>query len=263
MTKLKTIKKMSMVLDLFTFKKSEWSISEIASRTGLYKSVVHRLVNSLVAEGFMNKDPETKKYKLGIKFFELGKIVEKQMELKKIARPIMEKLTSKCNQGTILCVLSDLQQVCISKTDTSKIIQIASQIGVRIKLHAGASAKLLLAYLPRKKREEYYEKYELKSFTDKTITDREDLEDNLVEIREKGYAFTVEERDEGVAGIAVPIFNYRKEVVASLTMLGPKWNYKDEAVIKEYIKSLREAAAEISRKLGYKYNDYIKEGNHE
>lgn len=248
---LLVIERMATILDFFRLDDTEWSITEIARQTGLNKSVVYRLVHSLELQGFMKKDPETKKYSLGMRFFELGQIVGAGMNLRNIARPIMYDLSHECNLTVILCIVDNLQQVCIEKVDGKNIIRIASQVGARIHLHAGASAKLLLAYLPYEKRVEYYKTYGLPAFTDKTTTDVDKLEEELEEIRQKEYVFTVEERDINLAGIAAPVYNYQGEVVASLTIIGPKWNYDDNTVPK-FIKHVKRAANQVSKELGYK-----------
>src|SRR5690554_1053205 len=245
------IERIARILQLFNFEKHEWGITEIAQKTGLSKSVTYRLLHSMEEYGFIKQNNATKKYGLGMRFFELGQIVKANMDLRTVAKEVMTELSRKCNQTVILCIIDHLQQVCIEKVDGLSIIRIASEVGARIHLHAGASAKLLLAYLPPEERERCYREFGLPRFTKKTITDREQLETELSQIREQGYALSVEERDINLAALAAPVFDYRGEVVASLTLIGPKWDF-GPGQARVYIKEIRAAAGEISERLGYK-----------
>lgn len=255
------VERVARILQLFTFEKNEWGITEIARETGLSKSVTYRLLHSLEEHGFIRQNGVTKKYGLGMRFFELGQIVRDSMDLRSAAREVMVGLSQRCNQTVILCVEDNLQQVCIDKVDGGNLIRIASKIGARIHLHAGASAKLLLAYLPPEKREEYYKEYGLPAFTGNTTTDKKKLEEELRRIREQGYAFTVEERDINIAAISAPVFDYRGTVIASLALIGPKWNFEPENV-QEYIKEVKAAADKISARMGYMGEKRDKGGNY-
>ena len=245
------IERIARILQLFTYERHEWGITEIAQETGLSKSVIYRLLHSLEEHGFIMQNNTTKKYGLGMRFFELGQIFQANLDLRTVAREVMTELSRKCNQTVMLCIADNLQQVCIEKVDGPSIIRIASEIGARIHLHAGASAKVLLAYLPPEERERYYREFGLPRFTEKTITDKEELEAGLRRIREQGYAFTMEEKEINLAALAAPVLNHRGEVVASLTLIGPKWNF-DPDHLRLYLKEIKAAAGEISGRLGYK-----------
>ena len=101
----------------------------------------------------------------------MGQVVRDSMDLRSAAREVMVGLSQRCNQTVILCVEDNLQQVCIDKVDGGNRSGLPRKIGARIHLHAGASAKLLLAYCPGK-REEYYKEYGLPAFTGNTTTDK-------------------------------------------------------------------------------------------
>ncbi|MGN8646544.1 IclR family transcriptional regulator [Gracilibacillus sp. HCP3S3_G5_1] len=245
---LKTVDRILSLLECFTDDNPEWGVTELSIELGLYKSVVHRMLSTLEDRGYITKNPDTKKYKLGLKLFELGMVVSRQMNLKEIAKPVIEDLSQLTDETVLLTIVDGKEGVCIEKLESGQSIKSTSQLGKRVPLYAGAPTKLLLAYLPEDTIKNISK--DLKSFTKHTITDPEQLKEELLQIRRQGFCYSFSELDYGSAGVAYPIFNHQQKVIASLSVVGPEFRMQDR--MDEISESVKKGAQTISEQLGMK-----------
>lgn len=246
---LKTLERALNILLRFDIDHPEWGVSELHRVVGVPKSVVARVLGVLEAHGLLKQDPITRKYRLGVRLFELGRLVVDQMDLRKTAIPVMNRLAQLTGETILLSIEDDYYQVCIESVSSRQNINVASRPGTRILLHAGASAKVLLAFMPPEERREYYDRFGLPRFTPYTTVDEGALEAQLEEIRQRGYAITFEERDLGTAGVSAPITDYTGRVIASLAIVGLKPRFTEERV-PEFVRLVTETARAISSELG-------------
>ena len=237
------------ILFLFT-EKYEMSLTEITERLGMGKSSAYKYLNTLEQLKLIERDPVTKKYRLGIRVLELSRAVLENLELRRVARPYLEELARKCNETVHLMVERDGEGIYIDKIDSPRAIRMYSQIGKRLPLHTGAVGKVLLAYMPEERINEIISKPLIK-FTENTITDPEKLKEELRKIRERGYAIDNEEVEIGLKCVGAPIRDHTGKVVASISISGPSTRFTDDK-IREYIKLVKEYAMKISEALGYK-----------
>ena len=232
-------------------KTNEMGISEISECMGLSKSTVFGLVNTLVNYGYLEQDAKNKKYKLGIKLFELGRTVEKRMDLRNAARPFCEEISKKYGQTVHLATHYEGEVVYIDKFDMPDFPISYSQVGKRAPMTCTGVGKAMLAYLPQ----EYVKKYILsKGFSIKTensIKTVSELEKALLEIRQNGYAVDDEEILMGLRCAAAPVFNHENEPVAAISLSGMV-NKMTDAVIKEMSKDIIDCTNGISNGLGYR-----------
>ncbi|WP_411502399.1 IclR family transcriptional regulator [Brevibacillus centrosporus] len=136
--KLETGDRILKILECFTLDKPEWGVSELSEHLQVYKSVTHRALVTLENRGFVKQNPVNQKYALGIKLFELGMIVANQMNLRSIAKPIMEELCEQTNETVMLMIVDHLEGICIEKVESSQSVRYTSPMGKRVPLHAGA-----------------------------------------------------------------------------------------------------------------------------
>lgn len=244
-----SVVKAAEILFLFT-EKYEMTLTEITERSGLGKSSVYKYLNTLEYLGLVEKDPGTKRYRLGIRILELSGAVLENLELRKVTRPFLEELARKCNETIHLMVERDGEGVYIEKIDSPRAIRMYSQIGKKLPLHTGAVGKTLLAHMPESERDEVISR-PLIRFTENTITDPDKLKKELAAIRERGYALDNEEVEIGLKCVGAPVRDYTGDVVASISIAGPSTRLS-EAKIKEYIELIKEYAMKISMALGYK-----------
>lgn len=217
--------------------------------TGLHKSIVYRLLCTLERHGFVRYDRTTRQYSLGFAIVELASIMDGDIQIRDVALPVMRQLAADTGESVFLTVLGDDEKaVCIEKVESTRPIRVTFKPGSVSPLHAGASAKVLMAYLPEKARLRALNR-PLTKFTHRTITDPDELQKELDLIRQRGWAFSVGELDEGIYAIAVPILGYRADrAVASLSIAGPD-SRLDQSGLDRLICLQQEAARKISSAL--------------
>jgi DNA-binding IclR family transcriptional regulator len=169
------------------------------------------------------------------------------MNLRNVAKPIMEELAKQTDETVILEVVDGFHGLCIEKVESSQSMKCTSQVGKRVPLHAGAPTKILMAYLPAEKIEQIIEQG-LQKFTESTVTEPDILRNQLEEIRQKGYCISNGELDLGSLGIAFPIRNHEGKVIAAISVVGPEFRVADK--INQFLLYCQSAAAAISQQLG-------------
>lgn len=226
------------ILDLFNFKTRELTVPQIAELLNQPQSSVYRHLRVLKDKGYVI-ETSGGLHKLGYRFLELAKIVRTENSISSIALPVMRQITSETEETTILTIVSGLNVVCLETVSTVQPIKVTAEQGQIMPLYGGASSKALLAYLPDEIVVELFKQGIVKKHTSKTIVDIDQLRENLKVIREKGYAASDSELDEGVLAYAVPIRDSDNTVIASLTIAGPRERMleKDENSIIDHLQS--------------------------
>ncbi|GAH29277.1 unnamed protein product [marine sediment metagenome] len=247
---IQSIDRALQVLELFSLEKPEWGITEISKALNIYKSNVHNVLTTLAEKGFVVKDSNTNKYKLGIKFFELGSIVIKNMDLRKIAHPYIEELSKEFNETVHLGVLDKGRVVSIEGEESDKSLCSHIEIGKRTPLHCTAIGKAIMAYLSENEINLIIREKGLEKFTENTITTKKELENEFKKIREQGFAVDNMEHEEGVRCVSGPIRDYTGKVIASMSISGPAFriNENDIPIIAKKVKEYCDC---ISEEMGY------------
>ncbi|GBD17326.1 Pectin degradation repressor protein KdgR [bacterium HR26] len=230
-----------------------FGVTELSQITGLSKNQVFRLLRTLTAEGLLNWDPETKTYTLSYALTELGAVASRGSSLVQAAAPVLDRLAQETGETINLIARADeFTAICIDKRDSARLLQITAKIGARFQLHAGAVPKLLLAFSAPESIERYLaHRQPLQRFTPHTITDPDALRAELAAIRERGYSISDEDLDLGACAIAAPIFDRHGAVIAGVSIAMPASRF-GEAERTSYRAAVMAAAAEISRRLGYR-----------
>lgn len=247
---IQSIDRALQVLELFSLEKPEWGVTEISKALNIYKSNVHNVLTTLAERGFVIKDSKTDKYKLGIKFFELGSVVIKNMDLRKIAHPHIEELSKEFNETVHLGILDKGRVVSIEREESDKGLCSHIEIGKRTHLHCTAVGKAIMAYLSEDEINLIIREKGLEKFTGNTITIKKDLENEFKKIREQGYAVDNMEHEEGVRCVAGPIRDYTGKVIASMSISGPAFRINENNT-PNIAKKVREYCDCISKEMGY------------
>lgn len=239
------------ILECFSFQNRELSLTGIVNRTGLNKTTVKRLVANLTTRGYLQLDPQSKMYQLGMRLFEMGGIVFSSFSLRQAAVYPMTQLQSKTGATVLLGVCMDDQLVYVDKREAAGMIRISSDIGWRRPLHYGMLGMILLAGMDPKDVRIILKKAPLQAHTPFSITDPNAFSLRLEQIRDQGYVLEKEEAVEGVFGIAAPIRDYSRKVVAALGIALPLSSSDRTKNLKQLIKSVKLTAETISSDLGY------------
>jgi IclR family KDG regulon transcriptional repressor len=239
------------ILDCFTFQKREMRLSELVQETGLNKTTAKRLIANLAARGYLQQDPKSKHYQLGLRLFELGGIVFSSFSLRKAAAYPMSHLENSTGATVLLGAIMEDQLVYMDKREGKGMIRISSDIGWRRPLHYGMLGMVLMAYLSVEEINEILEKDPLGAHTPHSITDEYDFKHRLGEIRKDGYVIEREEAVEGIVGIAAPIRDYSRRVVAALGVALPVGQLNEEEGVKTIVDLVKNTTDAISSDLGY------------
>lgn len=238
------------ILDCFAGLAGERKLSEIAVELHLSKSTVYGLINTLTTYGFLEQNPQTKGYRLGIKLFELGSLVLSRMDLRNDARSFCEVLSQKYNSTVHLAAYYEDDIVYIDKVDSPDSLIVYSRIGKRAPMHCTGVGKAILAFLPESVILKCMEKQALQKFTDYTITDRKLLMKDLLMTRMRGYAVDNEEIEFGLRCIAAPIFSHNDVPIAAISISAPTARLPEESIEKT-ASDVQYYANQISQRLGY------------
>ncbi|MBM4763344.1 IclR family transcriptional regulator [Bacillus sp. B15-48] len=243
---MQTLHRSIQILRAFSTERKTLSLTELHNKTGLSKSSLQRILSTLVFEGFLYKNEETKKYQLGLELMFLGNLVEKNSSLLSIANPIMEAIRMETGESVSLNVIEENKRKCIGYLMSSHGLQTLSFIGQESPLYAGASAKVLLAFLTDEELQNYFNTISLEELTEHTIKSKDDLYEEIMTIRKHGYAKSEGERIKGAYSISAPIFNPFNEILAAMSIVIPSPRYEeyDEQVL---IKLLQDGANQITQ----------------
>ena len=249
--KVQALERALNILDCFSFQDRELSLTDVVNRTDLNKTTAKRLISNLTARGYLQQIPPSKKYQLGIRLFELGGIVFSSFSLRQAAAYPMTRLQNESGATVLLGVNMEDQLVYVDKREGQGIIRISSDIGWRRPLNYGMLGMVLMSSLDLKQVKRILKKYPLKPYAPQSITDPEAFRLRLKQIRDQGYYLEEEEAVEGVFGIAAPIRNYSRQVVAALGIalpLGSSNRTKKSSLLIEMVKK---TCKSISSELGY------------
>lgn len=245
---LSSVKNALRLLRSFSLDTPEKKVTDLAAELGLGKSTISRLLNTLASEGFVTKDPETQKYRLGLTILNLNTVVTSNLEINRESQPILQRLVDEIGETATIAVLEDTAVVYLNRVECKHPVQILSHVGRRNPLHCTSSGKAILAYQNQDFIEGYIDEG-LEQYTVNTITNRDTLRTALKSIQEQGYAISIEELREGVASIAAPIRDYTGKVVYAVSIIGPVHRMNPHNL--SIISKVTNAAKEISEKLGY------------
>ena len=239
------------IVECFSFQQRELGLSEIAEITGLNMTTAKRLISNLTSRGYLRQIPDTKRYQLGIRLFELGGIVFSSFSLRKAASHHITRLHNKTGVTVLLGAMMDDQLVYMDKREGTGMIRISSDIGWRRPLHYGMLGMVLMAYLNPEHVKKILERTPLEAHTPKSLTDMDAFSIRLENIRKDGFILEKEEALEGVMGIAAPVRDYSRKVIASLGLAIPVVKSNSEKELKKTIEHLITTCNDISSELGY------------
>jgi DNA-binding IclR family transcriptional regulator len=252
---MKALEKTLNVLDFFTEAHPQWGLFELGEATKLPVSTLHRIVSVLKRHGIVIQDPASKKYRLGYAAIELGRRAAAGLPVRQMAEPEMRKLAAETSETVILTVLNDAhdRSICVERIDSRFDLRLHLEVGSLNLLHAGASSKVLLAYLPDGDVDELVERVGLPKLGANTITDPKALRSELALIRKRQSSFSREETDRDAWGVASPILAEDGSALAAIGIAGPTSRYT-AAARREQEALTRDACARVAASLGVRAN---------
>ncbi|MGH7489428.1 MAG: IclR family transcriptional regulator, partial [bacterium] len=221
----KVLDKALRVLDLFTVERPAWSASEMARELKLPTATAHRILRGLEYRDYLMRSGSM--YRLGLAAMDLGYRATASVDLRWRLRSTLQDLAVQTQETTLLTVTQEGSgSLCIDRIETRQSLRLSIEIGRVTPIHAGASAKALLAFSDPLLIEEALGQ-RLERLASGTITDPKRLRVELEKIRKAGWAYSYEENNDGAWGLAAPIL-FNERVVASVGLAAPTARHSEE-----------------------------------
>lgn len=240
------------LLDCFTPTRPDLTLAELAEQTGLSTSTAYRLLQTLECSDYVERDPQSGHYRLGISCLRLGGNVMAQLNLRERLRPLLTELRNEYGETVHLAVIdrTAMEVIYVDKLDGwLPIGMMSSRMGSRSPAYCTGVGKVLLAAAEPAAVREFYSEHPPRRFTPNTITDLDMLMETLASILRQGYALDDVEHEPDVKCVAVPIYDFTGLATCSVSMSGPKTrmdlHIRDEGLVERMLKLAQDASAQL------------------
>ena len=224
-------------------------LSEISRATELNKTTAFNLIASLVTLRFVDQDVQSRRYRLGLRNLELGRIVQQRLHIPSLARPILAELCRKTNETVNLGLPDLLDLLVVDSFQGSRLLHATAYSGWRSMYHCTALGKAFMAQWDETMRQPVYRLRGLPQQTPNTMTDIEILEADLAKTAARGFSIDVEENEIHVNGVAATVVNGFGEVAAAISVCGPS-NRLTADTMEHIAKDVMAAASSITDAIG-------------
>jgi DNA-binding IclR family transcriptional regulator len=229
---------------------SDCSLAELCPALKLHKSTVHRLMMVLEQHRLVVKNPETGRYRLGLRLYELGSRAIDGLDLRGRARPYLDRLQRQFGETVFFCILDEGQVFYVEKVESQQSVRTACTVGSRAPAYCTAIGKAMLSELSEPEVNEVIRRWGLKAITPNTITTAAALKAELRAVRSRGYAIDNEEKEEGLRCVSAAVRGHSGKLFAAMSVSGPAFRMTKER-IPDVGQAVMRAADELSAELGY------------
>ncbi|MBA2809941.1 IclR family transcriptional regulator [Streptomyces sp. KM273126] len=224
------------------------TLSVLARESGVPVSTAHRLVNSLCREGLVEFEAAGKRYRPGLRLFQLGQQAGQAYGFAGTALPVMQRVTRQTEEATLMSVLDGTQHLYVHYVDGPLPVGVRSEPGRHGPLHCTSMGKILMAFAPDDVTADLLDRVELTPHGPNSITDRDVLRDEVARAAERGYATADEEHHRGLRAVAVPILRPDGNVFAALSTAAPAFRRSMDDLV-AMVPLLQAAASELGVRL--------------
>jgi len=245
-TEIQSLARGLKLIELLAASEESAGVTELAGELGIDKSSVSRLMRTLVAYGFAEQDPKTRRFRLGPQVVRLSRTLLTQMPLREEAKPYLRDLVDRTGECAHLAILAQGQALYIDQVESPASLRVTTGVGTLAPLHCTALGKCLLAFDPA-----LPPPADLPAFTHHTITDPAVLRAHLERTRSEGYAVDDEEYNYGVRCVAAPVCDYRNKVIGAIGISGPAGRVTPDQ-IGPFAAIVVEAAASLSDRMSFR-----------
>jgi len=228
------------------------SMTQISEIVGMNKSTVHRLLATLEAKRFVQRDPLTGLYQPGNRLLQMAFLTTQKNNLFEVVEPYMKKLNELYRETITLSILDDSDVVYSSVVESQQTVKLAAKPGQRLPAFCTASGKVLMAYSDEETIQKIFDQG-FPEYTSFTIRSSETLIHIFRLVRERGFAYSEQEYEEGINAVAAPIIDRNKRPLAAIAVAGPAYRLTLERML-EIGPSVAETAREAIRDLELRVN---------
>lgn len=248
---VKSVKRAVDLLRSFSLDEPELSVTTLSRRLDVHKSTVSRLLSTLEAARLVDRNPQTGHYRLGMGLLELAGLVILHADLRQLAQPMLRRLADQTQETVDLAIRDNGEVINVEQvTPPNRRVLNIGWIGRRTPLHASATGKVLLAYLPKADLESVL-RSPLTRFTENTITDVSTLRAELDLVRQRGYAVGFEELEIGLNAVAAPVVDHNGHIVAAVSVAGPSSRLSRARIEQTAAAQVMACSKDVSRALGF------------
>ena len=230
--------------------KPSWGIRELSTSLKFSPATVQRILQVLKSYEFVRQDPLTRQYFVGTVFYRFLENLNSSNNLSRMGRRFMEEVASATLETVHLNIIEGKMRICIDTIESPQVLKAGMPIGNQSPLYAGASAKCLLAFSKDEFKTDYFKTIILEPVTDNTIVQPDKLNKELKKINKQGYALSLGERTPGLGSLSSPVFNYKGQILASLSLAIPEIRFIQEDHLSNCIHILTGAAKSFSKAMG-------------
>ena len=244
----KSLVKALRVMEALACSAGPRGVSDLAREMGYHKSNVHRILSTLVEQGYVVRFDAGPTYQLNYKMFEIGSRVVSRLRLSEVARPFLQRIVRRTRESAHIMIYHHAEIIYLDRIENDAPIRASAEPGLRAPAYCVASGKVLLAYQADDEVRRVLRR--LRAHTPHTITDPAALRAEIDAVHRCGYAINREGWRAGVAGAAAPVLVGRSHAIAALAILGPVERLDDERLHRAG-RFLAQQARELSQQLGY------------
>lgn len=246
MAEIQSLARGLMIIEKMAESPDGVGITDLAEEFEVDKGSISRLLQTLAAYGFAEKDPNSRRFVLGPQIVRLSRIVLTRMPLRETAKPFLRQMTEATGECSHLAILAQGQALYIDQVESTSALRVATGVGTLAPLYCTALGKVLLAFaggpIPA----------EMPAYTLRTITDANLLQHHLEQVQAQGYAIDDEEYFRDVRCIAVPVYDFRDRCIAAMGVSGPVSRMTLES-LPAVIHTVQEIGKALSDRLGFKF----------
>jgi DNA-binding IclR family transcriptional regulator len=247
--KLQVMDRALAILDVLGSVEGDSSLPELCIALHLHKSTLHRLMMVLEGHRLVDKSPETGRYRLGLKLFELGSKAIASLDLRELALPHLTRVQRETEETVNFAMIDKGEVLYLAKIEPQRNLRIAAHVGHRFPAYCTALGKAMMAELPEAEVDVILAGCEMRARTPNTITSPTVLKEELRMIHSRGYSIDDEENDEGARCVGVAVRNQRGAPVAGMSVSGPA-SRVTKSKVPEIAEILMHAAHAFSKELG-------------
>jgi len=214
----------------FSQERPTLSLTQIAGQLDMPKSTIHRLLLTLEGRGFVRRDADSPQYHLGFRIIELASLVLKDLDLPRWAQPHLERLAAQSGETVDLAVLDDTQVIYLQVIESVQRVKIAAAEGQHLPAFCTATGKAILAFLPEERLAPILAR-SVTSYTPNTRTQVAELQADLAQTRERGFAIAEQEYESEINAVAAPLLDAHRLPVASVAIVGPSYRMPRERML--------------------------------
>jgi DNA-binding IclR family transcriptional regulator len=246
----KTIRAVERALEVllcFSRQTPELTLTEIAERIGIHKSTVHRMLATLEAKRFVERDESTGAYRLGINVLQMAYLTLNHNDLRQVAARHLRHLCEQYRETVNLSILDGPDVIYLDVVESPQRVKLAASVGQRLPAFCTASGKAILAYSPEGIITQVLDQG-MHQHTQCTLDTPEKFYEDMEKTRNRGFAISLEEFEDGINAIAAPILNQNKHPIASVAIAGPSYRLSKDRML-EIGSSVLSAVHDIAREV--------------